>query len=87
MALELSWVKSCIFGMLSGLLDVFPVSAEAHRVLLLKFFGMRAASDVMNLLIHAGVFAALYYKTNNIFSTIVAHSFHNSLALILYLVG
>ena len=33
------------------------------------------------------VFAALYYKTNNIFSTIVAHSFHNSLALILYLVG
>ena len=63
MALELSWVKSCIFGMLSGLLDVFPVSAEAHRVLLLKFFGMRAASDVMNLLIHAGVFAALYYSS------------------------
>ena len=63
MALELSWVKSCVFGMLSGLLDVFPVSAEAHRVLLLKFFGMRAASDVMNLLIHAGVFAALYYSS------------------------
>ena len=61
--MELSWIKSCIFGMLSGLLDIFPVSAEAHRVLLLKFFGLKAASDVMNLLIHMAVFAALYYSS------------------------
>ena len=33
------------------------------------------------------VFAILYNKTNNIFSTITAHSFHNALALILYLVA
>ena len=33
------------------------------------------------------VFAKLYNKTNNIFSTITAHSFHNALALILYLVA
>ena len=58
--MELSWIKSCIFGMLSGLLDVFPVSAEAHRVLILKFFGMKAASDIMNLLIHTAVLMALY---------------------------
>ena len=32
-------------------------------------------------------FAYLYKKTNNIFSTITAHSFHNTLALILYLLG
>ena len=31
------------------------------------------------------VFGLLYYKTDNIFSTIVAHSIHNTLALILYL--
>ncbi len=61
--MELSLVKSCIFGALSGLLDVFPVSAEAHRVLLLKFFGLKSASDVMNLLIHMSVFAALYYSS------------------------
>lgn len=33
------------------------------------------------------IFAALYRKTGNIFSTIIAHSFHNSLALIIYLLG
>jgi len=61
--LELSWIKSCIFGLLSGLLDIIPVSAQAHSVLLLKFFGMKSSSDLMNLLIHAGVFAALYYSS------------------------
>lgn len=61
--MELGWIKSCVFGFLSGLLDVFPVSAEAHRVLLLKFFGLKAASDIMNLLIHIAVFAALYYSS------------------------
>jgi len=61
--LELNWFESCILGLFSGLLDILPVSAPAHRVLLLKFFGMRDASDVMNLLIHAAVFAALYHSS------------------------
>jgi len=60
--LELSWFESCIFGLISGLLDIIPVSAPAHSVLLLKFFGVKAASDLMNLLIHTGLFAALYYS-------------------------
>jgi len=61
--LELSWFESCILGLFSGLLDMIPVSAQAHSVLLLKFFGMKASSDVMNLLIHIAVFAALYYSS------------------------
>lgn len=32
-------------------------------------------------------FAYTYYKTNNIFSTIMLHSFHNTMAVILYLIG
>lgn len=31
------------------------------------------------------IFAYLYHKTDNIFSTITIHSFHNSLALLIYL--
>ncbi len=52
-----------MFGLFSGLLDILPVSAQAHSVLLLKFFGLKASSDVMNLLIHMAVFAALYYSS------------------------
>ena len=64
--MELGWIKSCVFGFLSGLLDIFPVSAEAHRVLLLKFFGLKAASDIMNLLIHTAVFAAYFHEQGGI---------------------
>lgn len=59
--MELSWFESCIFGLFSGLLDIIPVSAQAHRILLLKFFGVKASSDFLNLLIHMAVFAALYH--------------------------
>ena len=58
--MELSWFESCIYGLFSGLLDIVPVSAQAHSVLLLKFFGVKASSDFLNLLIHAAVLAALY---------------------------
>lgn len=61
--MELSWFESCIFGLFSGLLDIIPVSADAHRILLLKFFGVKASSDFLNLLIHMAVFTALYYSS------------------------
>ena len=32
-------------------------------------------------------FASLYHKTNNLFSTITVHSIHNTLTLVLYLIG
>ena len=61
--MELSWFESCIYGLFSGLLDIIPVSAQAHSVLLLKFFGVKASSDFLNLLIHAAILAALYYSS------------------------
>ena len=61
--MELSWFESCIFGLFSGLLDIVPVSSEAHSILMLKFFGVKASPDVLNLLIHIGVFAAIYYSS------------------------
>ena len=61
--MELNWLESCVYGLFSGLLDIIPVSAQAHSILLLKFFGVKASSDVLNLLIHLAVFAALYYNS------------------------
>jgi undecaprenyl pyrophosphate phosphatase UppP len=58
-------LESCIYGLFSGLLDILPVSAQAHSILLLKFFGVKASSDFLNLLIHMAVFAALYYSSQS----------------------
>lgn len=60
MSLELSWFESCIFGLFSGLLDVLPVSDQAHSILMLKFFGVKVTPSVMSLLIHIAIFMALY---------------------------
>lgn len=61
--MELTWFESFILGLFSGLLDILPVSTQAHSILLLKFLGVTASSDVMNMLIHAAIFAALYYSS------------------------
>lgn len=61
--MELNWFESCFLGLISGLFDILPISAQAHSILLLKFFGVKASSDMMNLLIHAAIFGALYYSS------------------------
>lgn len=58
--MDLNWLQSVIYGFVSGLMDIMPVSAQAHRALLLKFFGVTGKSDLFYLLIHMGIFAALY---------------------------
>lgn len=61
--MDLNWLQSILYGLLSGLMDILPVSAQAHKVLLLKFFGIKGNADLLELLIHLGIFAALYYSS------------------------
>lgn len=58
--MDLNWFESFLYGLFSGLADILPVSAEAHRILMLKFFGIQSNTELMNLLVHLGVFGALY---------------------------
>ena len=44
--MDLNWFQGIIYGFVSGLMDILPVSAQAHRVLLLKLFGTRGSSDL-----------------------------------------
>jgi len=60
---NLNWLQSILYGFLSGLMDILPVSSQAHQMLLLKFFGGKADTLCMDLLIHLGIIAALYYHT------------------------
>lgn len=53
------------------------------------FLSMTSALDLLYLIPYGAlgiVFACLYQKTDNIFSTITIHSFHNTLAFLLYVV-
>lgn len=59
--MKLSWLQSLIMGLISGLAEILPVSAQAHRLVLLKMFGAEGESAVLRLMIHIGTIGALYF--------------------------
>lgn len=61
--MDLNWLQSLAYGLVAGLADILPVSAQAHQVLLLKLFGVSGGMECMDLLIHFGIFAALYFSS------------------------
>lgn len=58
----MNWLENILFGLVSGLSDVLPVSAQAHKLLLMKLFGISKEPSLLRLLIHVSIFAAVYYN-------------------------
>jgi len=58
---DLNWFQSLIFGLISGLTDILPVSAQAHKAVLLKLFGLSSEPVILRFMIHIATFAGLYY--------------------------
>lgn len=65
--MKLNWFESILYGMFSGLTDILPVSVQAHQTLMLKFFGINGDMDLMNLLVHGAIAAALYMHCRDSF--------------------
>lgn len=60
--MDLSWYESILYGLISGLTEFLPVSAQAHKLLLLKFFGLKSEPGLLRLLVHLSMLGALYYQ-------------------------
>ncbi len=58
--MTLGYWQSLLLGLVSGLTELLPVSAPAHRALLLRMLGQDSAGSVMILFLHAGALLALY---------------------------
>lgn len=65
--MELNWLQSILFGLVSGAADIIPVSGQAHRLLFLKFFGVNQLPNLLALLLHLSVAAALYLSSQGQF--------------------
>ena len=72
----MSWLQSLILGFISGFAEIIPVSGEAHRLLILKFFGFRDDPALIRLMIHAGTVAALYYCCRKHIGKSIKRSYH-----------
>ena len=61
--MDLSWLQCILYSLISGFADILPVSAEAHRVLLFKIYGIKdGQTALLDLLIHMGVLGGLYFS-------------------------
>ena len=63
--MDLNWLQSLLIGLVSGLTDILPVSAQAHKVILLKLFGHSSEPLVLRFMLHLATLAGLYYCCQN----------------------
>lgn len=57
--MNLNWLESMIYGVVSGLTEFLPVSSQAHRIILLKLFGAGEEPALLRLVTHLAMLAAL----------------------------
>lgn len=58
--MKLNLLQSLALGFLSGLGEILPVSGKAHRLLLLKIFGVTGEPAALALMIHLAIAFALF---------------------------
>ena len=63
--MNFKFFQSLIYGLIAGLSDILPVSAQAHKMILLKIFGADSEPPVLRLMIHLAILGALYYGSRN----------------------
>lgn len=60
-----TFFKSIIYGFISACAEIFPISASAHRGILLKLLGLQEGIPFADLLIHIGLLAAIILASEN----------------------
>ena len=63
--MSLNLLESLLYGLVSGLSEILPVSGTAHRQLMLQLLGESGEQGLLRLMIHIGILAALYYSCQN----------------------
>lgn len=62
--LKLTWLSSIFYSLISGLAEVLPVSATAHRYIMQALLGEGKNHILLQLFLHIGSLAALFYSCN-----------------------
>ena len=56
----MNWFESIIYGFVSGLADLLPISSEAHQRLLLQLFGESNRDYVRDLIVHVAILLSVF---------------------------
>lgn len=58
--MDMNLFQTMVYGLISGITDILPISSQAHRMLILKLFGENREPELLRLMIDLGILAALY---------------------------
>ncbi len=61
--MDMNFFESSLYGLVSGLAEFLPISAEAQQVLLRQLFGVEGVFPLLNLFVHIGALLALLEGT------------------------
>ncbi len=59
----MNWFEGFVYGLVSGLTELLPVSSQAHQQILLFLFGAETSAPISNLVVHIAMAFALYFGT------------------------
>lgn len=58
--MQITWLESLLLGLVSGLAEFLPISAQAHRAVLLHMFGVSTDSSLLRFFTHGAVLCAIF---------------------------
>lgn len=59
--MEFNFLESLLYGLIAGVTDILPISAQAHKSILMMLFGVDKEPTLLRTLIHAATLSALIY--------------------------
>lgn len=66
----MSLFASIIYGFVSGLAEVFPVSSQANQMVMRQLFGVAQKEPIRDLLVHIAILAGLFVACRGMFTKI-----------------
>ena len=70
----MSFLESIIYGFVSGLTELIPVSTQGHQALMLRLFGLSVREPVRDMFVHIAILIALMTTCRSMFTRITAEN-------------
>ena len=66
----MGYFASIIYGFVSGLTEIFPVSSQANQMVMRQLFGVAQKEPIRDLFVHIAILAAVFIACRGMFSKI-----------------
>ena len=63
----MQFIESIIYGIVSGLTEIFPVSSQANQMVMRHLFGVSQKEPIRDLLVHIAILAAVFLACRGMF--------------------